>query len=479
MALAALLRVLFLYANLDRDWPYSVFFFGDSRHYHLYAVALVRGELYDQGIPFHPPLFPWLLHLVYRLLGIPQGSALPYKLCLVGLNALTVGLAWAWYRRMLGEAWALVGAAWLATSFGWLLLSSSYNSEVLVAPLLVAICWLTWHERQALDGRGALGLGAAMGLGWLANAAYGSLWPFVLGYLFLLRRRDVPLTRHLRLWSLAVIVSLLVVAPWTLRNHARIGAHNATTPQLEPLSRFAPVSAYGPLNFALANHDEANGGFSPRRLRMAAATGGIDLTDSDQRALFIHGYSAGANWIVTHPTAALRLAGAKLDRWLDGMRLGWGVASFPSGLRGERAPVDLFVPERTWLKWPLLLALLAGVLLSLRRAGREYLICSLVLAHGLAITLLFYGYARSWTMLLGVLVPLWLLPCVRFAHAQRLTWSLWAARIAVVAVLLALVQGAIVVARGPRDFVASGPSDANGRILQDERIELWPRAPQR
>jgi hypothetical protein len=474
---AAILRLLFLYANLDRDWPYSIFFFGDSRHYHLYAVALVRGELYDQGIPFHPPLFPWLLHLVYRMLGIPQGSALPYKLCLVGVNALTVGLAWAWYRRLLGEAWALVGASWLIVAFGWLLLSSSYNSEVLLAPLSIATCWLAWQRREALGGPGALGLGALMGFGWLTHAAHGSSWPFVLTYLFLLRRRDVPLGRHARQWLIAVVVSLVVVAPWTLRNHARIAAHNAATPLLEPLSTFAPVSAYGPLNFALANHDEADGGFSPRRLRVAAATGGIDLTDPGQRALFIHGYSIGARWIVAHPAAALRLAGAKLDRWLDGLRLGFGVSSFPSGLRGERAPVDLFVPEWAWLKWPLLLALLGGVVLSSLRATREYLICSLVMAHGLAITLLFYGYARSWMALLGVLVPLWLLPCARRA-ASRPAASIWAARIAMIVVLLALLHGVTVVARGPRDFVASGPSDAAGRILQDERIELWPRARQ-
>jgi hypothetical protein len=48
-----MIRVLFIRSVVDRDWPFSVFYYGDSHHNHLYAMALIEGKLYDQGIPFH------------------------------------------------------------------------------------------------------------------------------------------------------------------------------------------------------------------------------------------------------------------------------------------------------------------------------------------------------------------------------------------------------------------------------------------
>src|SRR5688572_26726005 len=47
----------------------SRFYFGDARAYLSYAVALVDGETFDNGVPFHPPGWPFVLSAVFRALG--------------------------------------------------------------------------------------------------------------------------------------------------------------------------------------------------------------------------------------------------------------------------------------------------------------------------------------------------------------------------------------------------------------------------
>jgi hypothetical protein len=115
------------------------------------------------------------------------------------------------------------------------------------------------------------------------------------------------------------------------------------------------------VNFALANNESAGGGFSPDLINRFTGGAAIDLNLEANRYYFIHGYAKGLAWMRSHPGDALRLLARKLNRWLDGLSNGFGVANLPGGLTGSRAPVDLFVPDRGILKWPLLALLVAGV----------------------------------------------------------------------------------------------------------------------
>ena len=49
-------RLVFLRSNRDFAWPYTFFYEGDSETFYLYARALLEGRLYDEGVPFHPPV---------------------------------------------------------------------------------------------------------------------------------------------------------------------------------------------------------------------------------------------------------------------------------------------------------------------------------------------------------------------------------------------------------------------------------------
>src|ERR1700712_4515978 len=72
-------RLAFLRSNQDWTWPYTIFYEGDSETFFDYARALVNGKLYDNGIPFHPPGFAWVLAAVHLLVGAGAGTArVPY-----------------------------------------------------------------------------------------------------------------------------------------------------------------------------------------------------------------------------------------------------------------------------------------------------------------------------------------------------------------------------------------------------------------
>ena len=116
---------------------------------------------------------------------------------------------------------------------------------------------------ERLSWRAAVLLGGVMGLGALTRAEHLHLWPFLLVYAWLHRERQAPVARAVVRWAGAVGVSLVVLAPWTLHNARVLQEINARTPGLEPLPVLAPVTVYGPINFAMANHAGATGGFTP------------------------------------------------------------------------------------------------------------------------------------------------------------------------------------------------------------------------
>lgn len=474
--LSFLLRLLYLQGAPDRTWPFSIFFYGDSRFFHTYALDWVRDRQAQAALPYHPPLFPAFLGLLYQLLGEPSGSAFPYKLSLGVLHSATVAFSWWWWRRVLGTAWSFFAAGLFAASFGWLVLSTTYSNEVLYALFLSATCWLVLQSRSGLSRRAAALLGVVMGLGSLTRAEHLYLWPFLLAYVLFDRDRQLPLKPQILRWAVAVAVSLAVLAPWSVRNARVLQELNARNPELEPLPELTLVTIYGPINFAMANNPQATGGFTPDLVNQFGASGNLDVGNPAQRRLLLHGYAEGLRWMGEHPGDAVRLLISKLDRWLDGLSLGVGASSFPTGLRGARPPVDVFVPEGTWLKWPLALLLLFGAALSLRAPHRAFSLFTLVLLHRLLITLAFFGYARGMLAIFPVLLPLLLLP-LKVLTARRPTLAGRLPVIATAALLLFWLEAGVLALGDPRSFSASGTTDrTGGKLIQDDWIQIWPKS---
>jgi hypothetical protein len=471
--LSLLLRLLYLQASPDRDWPFSIFFYGDSRFFHLTALEHARNQPPPVALPYHPPLFPGFLGLLYGLLGEPRGSAFPYKLCLAVLHSATVALTWAWWRRLLGPAWSVLAALLFASSFGWLVLSTAYSNEVLYVFFLSATCGLVLHAREGRLTAGTLVLlGAAMGLGALTRAEHLYLWPFLFAYALFTRPPGAPLKPLLGRWAAAVLVSLAVLVPTALHNARMIRELNARAPGLEPLPELTLVTAYGPINFAMANNAQATGGFTPDLINQLGQAGHLDPSNAAHRRLLLHGYAEGLRWMAGHPGEALQLWLAKLNLWLEGLSLGFGLSDWPSGLTGARAPVDVFVPEHPWLHGPLAVLLLVGAGLSLRAPHRAFSLCTAVVLHRLLITLAFFGYARGMLVIFPVLVPLICLPFIayrpRLSHKVPLFLS--------GAVLLFWVEAGVLALRETRQFMASGSTDrTSGKLIQDDRVRIWPK----
>jgi 4-amino-4-deoxy-L-arabinose transferase-like glycosyltransferase len=405
-------RLAFLRSNQDWRWPYTIFYEGDSETFFDYARALVNGKLYDNGIPFHPPGFAWVLAAVHMLVGAGAGTArVPYvavKILIALIGSLPVGLLYILVRPYLGRAVALVASLLCAWSFGLLVIGVAPVTEgTYLAVLIIAL--LLWSRRfehplaapDAVPGgwKSALALGLILGFLALIRAE-GVLIAILLvgtGLLGALRDRS----RHRLLpWALVTAGWILAVAPWTARNAAVLSAMNeGLAGQLaEPLPTFVPLTIYGPVNLALANNPQADGTFSRAFLASQAQSGVLDVTNPQHLDFILHGDRIARRWIFEHSGDFARLVLRKWEIFFSAWKLGWTQWDWPGGLKGLRRPVDVFTPD-SGAGWGLGLPLaLLGVVCGLATPGgprRWTLVVLLLTAAGLVTTGLFFGYVRQ------------------------------------------------------------------------------------
>ena len=475
---AALVRLLFLTGTTDRDLPFSIFYYGDSRIYREFALTLIRGGVFDQGVPIHPPAFAYVLSWIIGWVGERPFAMRAYlAIGSATVIPMTYLLGRALWSRAVG-----VTAALLATfSFGLCVVSVSANAETLYIPLLVAqalLCILLGgavsSNRTVKAVSLAIASGAVLGLGALTRTEHLGLAvvlpvALAIGWPFVPRRRIV-------LASAAIAgVALCVILPWTIRNHTALTRFNAANPGLaEPLPTWVPVTASGPIVFALANNPRADGTFQPDTIVAKLGQGQLDLRDPEQADLYLHGYRRGWEFLTGNRQAAATLLTRKLALASDAHALGFGLSNWPAGLTGTRRAVDLFVPDRRILKpvfW-ILLAVGAWVLRPVwRRAGILWLISLQVIAVSLAT----FGYARFFVQFL---------PFVFLFQAAALDALTSKLRSAVARQSVAWVGAALAVAltvelavanTRPLNFEASGSvNPETGKIAQDAVVNLTP-----
>jgi len=437
-------RAFLLLGNRDRSWPFTIFYEGDTETFFRHSLAILAGQVYDGGIPFHPPLFPHLLAFLHGLLGAP-GPHIAVRLVLAALTSLQIPLLWVLLRRTVGEPAALAGALLCVYSFGLQVFSIAAVSEGVYLTLLLAsmllFTGLAWPQSQ--DSRqgpaawiraGAFGL--SLGAASLTRAEGIGVAVLLLGWGLVLSlrhgrrarfRRDRPAGRGgpaagpvaASFWAASACVMALVLLPWTIRNAVTIREINESTPRdVRPLPVFVVTTAYGPLNFGLANHPGAPGYFTRNALTSGLTTPVLDLRDPGHRDLFLNGYSRGLEFILREPGAFLSLAGRKLALMARFLRLGWSEWNLPGGLRGTRYPVDIFSPDSAWAVPVHLVLLLSGIWLILGRSGlrgRIFLIQAAL--PGLLIlgtTVAFFGYVRQGALLL---------PWIHGIQGAALAWA--------------------------------------------------------
>ncbi|HEX6902257.1 MAG TPA: glycosyltransferase family 39 protein [Thermoanaerobaculia bacterium] len=415
--LAWLHRLAFLRSNRDWSWPYTIFYEGDSEVFFDYARALLNDRLYDNGIPFHPPGFAWVLAVVHTLAGAGPGETrVPYvavKVITALIGSLPVGLLYLLVKPYLGRAVALIAALLCAWSFGLYVIGVAPVSEGTYLTLLM-LCLLLWtrrfeHPLAAPDVRpggwkSAVGLGLLLGFLSLTRAEGVAVAALLVGVGALPRPG-----RTWRPWLLVILGWTLAVAPWTVRNAVHLSQMNERLAgQLaEPLPTFVPLTIYGPVNLALANNPQADGTFSRDFLASRAHSGVLDLTDPQHLEFILHGDRIAREWIFANPGAFARLVLRKWGLYFSAWKLGWTQWDWPGGLNGPRRPVDVFTPDSN-AGWGLGLPLaVLGLLCCLLTPGpprRWALFVLLLTCVGLATTGLFFGYVRQGLLAL----PFWL-----------------------------------------------------------------------
>jgi 4-amino-4-deoxy-L-arabinose transferase-like glycosyltransferase len=503
-------RAAFLFSNRDWSWPFTVFYEGDSEAFFRYARALLAGKLYDEGVPFHPPGFAWLLAAVQTLVGAGDPADrvphLAVRLLLALVASAAVGLLYLLARPYLGRGVALAGAALTLYHFGSYVLAVAPVSEGPYLTLLL-VCLLLWtrrmdHPLAAVDSTppsaaDRLPLAAAV------DRPRSNLWSLLLGVLLgllallrvegalvalllvglglwgCLRGRRGPGRPRLAPWALVAAGWLLVVGLWTARNAVRLADFNERHAGrlAEPLPLFVPLTLYGPLNVALGNHPGSDGTFSPAPLTAGGGTM-LDLEDPRHLEMVLHGQRMAWRWAREQPGAAARRVVAKWRLSLDAWRLGWTQWDWPGGLTGVRRPVDVFVPTSAasrltlWLGSPLALLGLAVCLAAggpARRWGVLVLLLTLVWALVVGLT---FGYARQALLVL----PFWwtLVAAAVGAGLRRLAPrrpARWLLAAAAAALLVLELAGAA----GDRTFEATGDAvSPRGVLNRDATIYLKP-----
>ncbi len=196
----------------------------------------------------------------------------------------------------------------------------------------------------------------------------------------------------------------------------------------EPLKVPVFVSSQGPLSFALANHQDAGGGFS--RAAFDTRFGpdpNLTLSLPSHLRLYNEGYSIGLGFIREDPAAWLTLVGQKLLRFEGGVTGGLGITNMPLGRTLVRQPVDIAtspIRSRLWWSIPILLLVAVGALrLVVERKGAPWLI---IITAKLVVTVAFYGYARQSASILPAFAILvacalsW--PIERSSHARKMIY---------------------------------------------------------
>ena len=420
-------RLFFLYSNRDREWPFSIFYEGDSEAYYRFARAVLAGKPYDEGLPFHPPGFAYFLAQVHDWLGAGAATAsvphIEVKIMLAAFSSLSVGLLYLLIRPYLGRTVAILSSLFAAYHFGLYVLALAPVTEGAYLTLLLGT-WLLFSRGMSsavtapdAEPKDSVLVTVALGLmcgGLALTRAESMLLPFVLVFLcalgWWLGRRDpagdsVPLSLACRPWILLLVTFGFALLPWTVRNHRALTELNQSYGDrlAEPIPTFVPITIYGPLNLALANNELADGTFSRDFMSSQKLQGNLDLEDPQHLDFILHGDRHARKWILENPADFLSLVGKKWELVSRTLTMGWTQWNWPGGLDGLRRPVDIFTPESTVLRpfWGLYLCL--GVVLC-ALAGPESrrwlgLVAAASLIGFISITM-FYGYVRHGLLML-------------------------------------------------------------------------------
>lgn len=502
---AYLVRSWFPHAWNEASRVSSIFYEGDTRQFMLHAAQLEEGASVNNGLPFRPPGWPWLLSIFFRVMGYSPLSGQPVdpaavKSFVAGISALSVGCITFLTWRLAGFGAMLVVVLFGTFHFGHVVQGTVPNSEALYGLLLVLVLLLAsyWipdseilsrsvsHGRtdRSSSSRRAFFLGCVAGAATLVRAEFGLCVVLLVPFLWWSTGSKRQSLLSLGAYALGVIFFL---TPSTIVHWQSISKFNAKFADAlpEPLSRFVPVTSYGGFNFAHAFHSYTDGTTNLDLLIRApksdleealVANGKLDITQPVSYDLYVNGYRIGAKWILSHPVEALILLGKKLQITSGALALGYFQDNRVAGVAGLRRRVDQLDPTVRWL-WPFHFSLAVLGIWILRRQRRTLWLLAMPMLT-LMVALTFFGYVRLGVVYMPVL---WVLQGAALASVFRwLPWPLGFrihVKLIVVSIVLILLLTEMLGIKGVRQLYIQGPQGPDGFPIRDAAIQLLTTRP--
>jgi 4-amino-4-deoxy-L-arabinose transferase-like glycosyltransferase len=469
---AFVIRLLFWNGFEDRQLLYSLFYYGDSLRLHQEALEILKTNWNSSLLPYHPPVTSYLLALFYRIFGTPPEHLAAIKILLILISALSVVIFYRLARKFFSAKLALIAAIVFGAMFPMLVVSVTPNTESIFLCFAMLTLLLFVRLRSSWNIKDAIWMGVCGALASLTRAEFASFFVVLVVVGAGASRRRGAEARPLIVLIICFIIPFI---PWTIRNYHVLKQYNVekSDPGLEPLPTFAPITCYGPINFAMANNLLADGKFS-RRILTGANVASLDLNNAQHRHYFLHGYSEGITFIKDYPKEFVKLIGEKLRLFIQGFSWGFGPTNIPGGLAGVRYPIDIFVSEHRWWTWVIGPLFIFGYCLSAREFSKWWPF-HLLFLHRIAVTAAFFGYVRGLAAIYFLVVLFLFYPL-----SINLRFMNWLERISkqvvMIVPILIFTTISLIPFISPIRFQASGPSEGgSGYLIQDEEIRIWPK----
>ena len=250
-ALAAIFATALL-VRLVHVWqlgasPFADLLLGDSAGYDRWARQLAAGDWLGSEVFYQAPLYPYLLGVVYAVLG---SDVAVVRICQAVLGSASAVLLAAAGGRFFSPRVGIAAGAVLALYAPAIFVDATLQKSVVDVFLLTGLLWLLSRTLDAtVPVRRWLGIGALLGALCLTRENALILVAALGIWLWLERRERRDWLRQAALVAAGV---MLVLAPVALRNGVVGGEWHLTTSQFGP-------------NFYIGNNADADGAYRPLR----------------------------------------------------------------------------------------------------------------------------------------------------------------------------------------------------------------------
>jgi 4-amino-4-deoxy-L-arabinose transferase-like glycosyltransferase len=396
---AIAVRLLYALVFLGIDFPYIDTINTDSYYYHKMGI-IIASSPQDYLSALHPPLYPLLLSLLFRL----AGDGYIQMVCthiLLDISALL--LVWGLLRRLQNSASASSGALIYALYPEFIFMSGHMISEALYIPLLTLSLYLLVRLQEKGELRIAVFAGLALALSALTRANIAAFPLFLLPWALIALKVKRNLKKRFYSWLIISACFIALLVPWTVRNYFVFHS-------------FVPISTSGAEALYGGNHPGANGGFEIKYNEISYLLENPRMEIENQH----RNLDLALNWISEHPSEFFSLIPLKLYRFF----------TFESVVaQKENYWLYFWVGAFTYL--PLSALAVLGLFFSFKN-WRRYLLFYLLVIYYVITTMVFFGDLRLRTPLIPIYIILGCLAVSKLLRWQTEDKEIWEGQRAVI-----------------------------------------------